>query len=147
MISSGCWTAQGKTWSSQTNSVRLVIFIGPESDHCLPLSVTDWLTHSLPFSKLDWCDPRVWRCLLKTCWGCHWCWCWWSGSCWQQFDADLEAEVWSEVNVLFRLWLQGLVKILKLKFRRDFEVEVWPVFCCWCLVTVTKLNTWSRFWS
>ena len=32
------------------------MFIGPECDHCLPLSVTNWLTHSLthslPFSKL-----------------------------------------------------------------------------------------------
>ena len=35
----------------------LHIFIGPESDHCLPLSLThsltDWLTDSLLFSKLD----------------------------------------------------------------------------------------------
>ena len=29
---------------------------------------------------------------------------------------------------------------LKLKFRRDFEAEVWSVFCCWCLVDVMKLN-------
>ena len=29
---------------------------------------------------------------------------------------------------------------LKSKFRRDFETEVWSVFCCWCLVEVTKLN-------
>ena len=29
------------------------LFIGPESDHCLLLSVTDSLTHSLLFSKLD----------------------------------------------------------------------------------------------
>ena len=33
------------------------------------------LTNSLLFSKLDWCDPGVWRCLLKTCWGCYCCWC------------------------------------------------------------------------
>ena len=55
------------------------IFIGPESDHCLPLSLTHSLTHSLTdsvmFSELDWCDPGVWRCLLKTCWGCYCCWC------------------------------------------------------------------------
>ena len=31
-------------------------------------------------------------------------------------------------------------KILKLKFRRDFEAEVWSVFCCWDLVEVTTLN-------
>ena len=30
--------------------------------------------------------------------------------------------------------------MLKLKFRRDFEAEVCSVFCCWCLVEVTKLN-------
>ena len=25
---------------------------------------------------------------------------------------------------------QGLVKILKLMFRQDFEAEVWSLFCC-----------------
>ena len=29
---------------------------------------------------------------------------------------------------------------LKLKFRRDFEAEVWSVFCWWCLVEFAKLN-------
>ena len=58
------------------------LFIGPESDHWLCLSLTDWLTHwltdSLPFSKLDWYDPGMWRWQLKTCWSCYFCWCW----CW-----------------------------------------------------------------
>ena len=76
-------------------NVLILIFIGPESDHWLCLSVTNSLTHSLLFSKLDWCDPGVWRCQLKTCWGCYCCWCWWWGTCWQQLVADLEAEVWS----------------------------------------------------
>ena len=40
--------------------------------HSLTHSLTDWLL----FSKLDWCDPGVWRCQLKTCWGCYCCWCW-----------------------------------------------------------------------
>ena len=31
--------------------------------------------------------------------------------------------------LLLRLSAQGLVKILKLKFRRDFGAEVWSVFC------------------
>ena len=35
-----------------------------------------------------------------------------------------------KAKLLFRLWAQGLVKILKLKFNRDFEAEVWSVFCC-----------------
>ena len=58
----------------------LSIIIGPESDHWECLSLTDSLTHSLTnsllFSKLDWCDPGVWRCQLKTCWGFYCCWCW-----------------------------------------------------------------------
>ena len=33
-------------------------------------------------------------------------------------------------NSLLQIWkLNTLVKILKLKFRRDFEAEVWSVFC------------------
>ena len=35
-----------------------------------------------------------------------------------------------KANFLFRLWAQGLVKILKLKFKRDFEAEVCSVFRC-----------------
>ena len=41
---------------------------------------------------------------------------------------------------LFRLWAQGLIMILKLRFRRDFEAEVWSVFCRWGFVEVMKLN-------
>ena len=56
-----------------------IIFIGPESDHFLPLSLTNslthWLTNSLLFIKLYWCDPGVWRSQLKTCWSCYCCWC------------------------------------------------------------------------
>ena len=39
-------------------------------------SLTDSLTDSVTLSKLYWCDPGVWRCQLKTCWGCYCCWCW-----------------------------------------------------------------------
>ena len=35
-----------------------------------------------------------------------------------------------KAKLLFQLWAQGLVKILMLKCRRDFEAEVWSVFCC-----------------
>ena len=63
----------------------------------LVMLVTNSLTHSLTdwllFSKLDWCDPGVWRCQLKTCSGCYSCWCWCWGSCWHQF-VDLGADVW-----------------------------------------------------
>jgi len=54
---------------------QIIFIIGPESDHWLCLSLTHSLTDWLLFSKLDWCDPGVWRCLLKTCWGCYCCWC------------------------------------------------------------------------
>ena len=57
-------------------------------------SLTHWLTDWLLFSKLDRCDPEVWRYQLKTCWGCYCCWCWCWGSCWQQL-VDLGADVWS----------------------------------------------------
>ena len=32
----------------------------------------NWLTNWLPFSKLDWCEPGMWRWQLKTCWSCWW---------------------------------------------------------------------------
>ena len=35
-----------------------------------------------------------------------------------------------KAKLLFRLSAQGLIRSLKLKFRRDFEAEVWSVFCC-----------------
>ena len=45
-----------------------------------------------------------------------------------------------KVNFLCRLCAIGLGKILKMNFRRDFEVEVWSVFCRCYLVKVMKLN-------
>ena len=100
---SECPFAIAKTHSSVLCDIMLssmltpswLIFIGPESDHWLCLSLTHSLTHSVTFSKLYWCDPGVRSCQLKTYWGCYCCWRWWWGSCWQQFVADLEAEVWS----------------------------------------------------
>ena len=35
-----------------------------------------------------------------------------------------------KAKLLFRLSAQRLVRSLKLKLRRDFEAEVWSVFCC-----------------
>ena len=48
---------------------------------------------------------------------------------------DSLVQIWKlkfgkKVKFLFRLGPQGLVKISKLKFRQDFEAEVWSVFCC-----------------
>ena len=104
----------------------------------LGMLVTHSLTPWLPFSKFDWCDPEVWRCQLKTCWGCYCCWCWCWGSCWQQLIWELTFG--HKTKLLFRHWAQGLVKILKLKFRQDFEAGVCSTFCCLCFVEVMKLN-------
>ena len=35
-----------------------------------------------------------------------------------------------KAKLLFRLSAQGLVRSLTSKFRREFETEVWSVFCC-----------------
>ena len=120
------------------------VFIGPESDHCLLLSLADWLTDWLSFSKLDWCDSGLGRCQLKTCWGCYFCWCWGWGSCWPQFVADLEAEVWS--------WPYD---VIKLNYCSDFEQKVWSRFWSWSSCEIFKLmfgwpykvEPWLRFWS
>ena len=45
-----------------------------------------------------------------------------------------------KTKLLFRLWAQGLVNILKLKFRQDFEAGICSAFCRWCFVEVMKLN-------
>ena len=46
------------------------------------------------------------------------------------FVADLVLRFGHKAKLLFRLSAQGLVRSLKLKFRRDFETQVWSVFCC-----------------
>ena len=98
------------------------------------------LTDSLLFSEFDWCDPGVWRCQLKTRWGC--------------FVADVadedrvgnswmhtwELKLGNKAKLLFRLWAQGLFKVLILKFRQDFYAGVWSIFCRWCFAEGTKLN-------
>ena len=40
----------------------------------------------------------------------------------------------TKAKLLFKIWAQGLVKILKLKFRQDFEAGVW------ILVEILKLG-------
>ena len=86
-------------------------------------------------------------------------------------DEDRVGNSWLHIwNLRFghkaKLWAHGLVKILKLKFRRDFEAEVWSVFCeiillnlgqdseagfghdlksrYWCLVEILKLMLCNR---
>ena len=102
------------------------VFIGPESDHWLCLSLTDSLTNSLTqsclvnlidaYSKLvefvtvadNEDENRVGNSLLQI---------------WK-------LRFGHKAKLFIRLSAQGLVRSLKLKFRRDFEAEVWSVFCC-----------------
>ena len=105
-------------------SISESIFIGPESDHCLPLSVTNWLTHSCLVSFIDVTlvcedansklvdvvtvadDDRLGNSLLHI---------------WKLRFGE-------KAKLLFRLWAQGLVKILKLKFRQDLKLEFGQFF-------------------
>ena len=106
-----------------------IIIIGP----------TPWLL----ISKLNWCDPGVWKCQLKTCWGCYCCWCWCWETCWRQFGADFHAEVWSvfcwclvEVMKLMEILKLGLVNTLKFKFSKN--ANVYSRFWIWYLVEIQK---------
>ena len=89
----------------------------------LATNVIHSLFLSLLFSSLDWCDPCMWGCQLKTClvYYCCWFWCW--EMCWGQFGEDLEAEVWSK----------------KLNFCSDFEHKVCSRFWCWSSGKILKL--------
>ena len=69
------------------------VVIGPESDHCSPLSLTNWLTHSCLVDLIDVtlaCEDAN-SVLVEVV---LFCWCWWE-MCWWRLGADLEAEVWS----------------------------------------------------
>ena len=80
------------------------------------------------FSRLDWCDPGVWRCQLKLV------------KVVTVADVDDEdrignnlLQIWKlmfgqKAKPLFRLWAQGLVNILKLKFRQDLKLEFGQYF-------------------
>ena len=45
-----------------------------------------------------------------------------------------------KVKLLFRLWVQGLVKILKLKFGQYLAADVWLRERSWILVKILKLG-------
>ena len=104
----------------------LCFFIGPESDHCLPLSLTNSLTHWLTNSCLVNMIDVTLRCeyanskLVEVV---------------TVADADAEDDVgnsllqiWeltfgSKAKFLYRLWAQALVKIFKLRFRQDLKLQ------------------------
>ena len=111
-------------------NLSITVFIGPESDHCnwLCLSVTHWLTDWRFVNLIDVtlaCEDANSKLVDVV----------------TVADVDDEDHVgnsllqlWKlrfghKAKLLIRLWAKGLIKILKLKFRRDFEAEVWSVFC------------------
>ena len=51
-----------------------------------------------------------------------------------------------KAKLLFRLWAQGLVKILKLKFRQDLKLDFGQYFAADVLYTY-EVESWSRFWN
>ena len=70
--------------SSETTKTLHLVFIGPRSDHSLPMSVTHWLTHWRPFwidvttlLKMEWIDPFWWNQISKQCW------------CWNEVEGEL----------------------------------------------------------
>ena len=118
--------------------ILTMLIIGPESDHWLCLSLTNWLTNSLTDCRLvNWIDVKMatqnllklllllmlmMRIVLATVY-CR-------------FGR------WGLVikQIFFRYWSQGLIKIVNMKFKLDFEAGVWFIFCIWCFVEVMKLN-------
>ena len=124
----------------------LDIFIGPESDHLFTL-VSNWLIDSLTHSclvNLIGVTPA------------------WEDANSQLVEDDTVAyvdakdhvgsllQIWEltfgpKAKLLFRLWAQGLVKILKLKFTQVFEAGVCSALCRWCFVEVMKLNLGRDF--
>ena len=93
---------QSFTWN--TEFIFVFVFLSDPS----PIIVhpchqlTDWLTDSLLFSRIDFCYPceDANSILVEVVLFC-WCWCW--ETCWRKFGADLEAEVWSQSYFLFRV--------------------------------------------
>ena len=107
------------------------IFIGPESDHweCLSVtqSLTNWLTDCRLVNLIDVtlvCEDGNSKLVEVVTF----------------VDVDAEdnvgnslLQIWEltsgpKTKLLFRLWAQGLVKILKVKFRQDLKLEFGQYF-------------------
>ena len=115
-----------------TDSCLLLLFIGPESDHWLPLS----LTHSLP----NWLT----NCCLVDLMALN------DANCLMMSQQLLKA-----VKSFFDAWL----RFMKFNLCRDFEgrhgqdldvwkfprnADAWLRFWSWCLVEIMKM-IWPRF--
>ena len=120
---------------------KYYIFIGPESDHCLPLSLTQSLTnwllsHSYLVNLIDVtlacedANSKLVNVVTVTD----------EGRVGNNLLQISKLRFGKKVKLLFRLWAQGLVKILKLRFRQDLKLEFGQFFFCWCFVEIMKLN-------
>ena len=101
--------------------------------------------------RLDWCDPSEWICQFKTCWCCYCCWFWWGRErVGNSFVEILELKI-SRLGL--SCWTS--VKILKLKFGKNFEAEFWSRLWGWSLVEILSLKiglhfepeVWSKIWK
>ena len=78
-----------------------------------------WREKNIKSGEQSGFESEIYR--LHICCYCCWCWCW--ETCWQKFDRDLEAKVWS------RFWCLCLIEILKLMLGQDSEAEIWSKSC------------------
>ena len=104
----------GWLWETtiSSSSFLILIFIGPESDHWQPLSMTHSLTHSLLFSRLDWCDLACENLLI--------------------FLLSLVLMMDRVGNSLLKIW--------ELRFGQYFTADIWLRFRSWILVKILKLG-------
>ena len=104
--------------------------------------VTNWLTHSVTFSRLDGCEwCQLPGDVVTVFWVGKWFWSWSSGKILklefvQHFLADVLQRLQSLVNILnfkfsrdgdvwLRFWSKSLVVILKMKFDQDLCLNLW----------------------
>ena len=123
-------------WHYTTKTCVVFIYLYRTRVWSLANLVSNWLTRSVTFSKLDWCDPSllmllllltlIMRIVLATVccrfgsWGlvikCNFC------SAFEHFVQDFELQVQA------RFWTWSLVSILLLMFGWGYEVESWSIF-------------------
>ena len=107
-----------------------------QGEQCIGYACHQLTHYSVLFSKLDWCDPGVWRWQLKTRWCCYFCWCW----CWGSTPVCCRFGNWGLVIML------NCVQTLSKKFGQEFEVEVQAKFLRWSLVRICA-DVLKGLWS
>ena len=117
--------AEEKHKNQMVGKNETYLFNGPESHHWLCLSLTHSLTHCSLKNLIDVtlaCE-HAYSKLVEVV---------------TVADVDVGnslLQIWKlifghKAKILFRLSAQGLIRSLKLKFKRDFETEVCSIFCC-----------------